>query len=193
MLLRMALMERMEPVLHPHQPNRVRPPQRRFLLHCLLIFYNYIFVVHFDREGREWTGGAHGEWKAKESPETANHLLQFSAGGSPAQIPEDPVSRAPRTRRTGGVFGPHTDPGQNAYSSVHDVAVKCVDSLFFFLSRPVSKSCFRIVLQMSKICALFWISTGEDMVSEPTLKIQEVVEKRRDSSRPAGCFLWLSI
>lgn len=70
------------------------------------------FVVNFDRERREWARGAHGEWKAKESPETANHLLQFSAGGSPAQIPEDPVSRAPRTRRTGGVYGPHTDPGQ---------------------------------------------------------------------------------
>lgn len=130
-----------------------------FYLHFLLIFYNYIFVVNFDREGREWTGGAHGEWKAKESPETANHLLQFSAGGSPAQIPKDPVSRAPRTRRTGGVFGPHTDPGQNADSFVHDVAMICVDCpsvVLLFSSRPVSKIVllffftiiFRIVLHV---------------------------------------------
>lgn len=110
------------------------------------------------RERRERAGGAHGERQAKESPETANHLLELPAGCTPTPLPEDTVLGTTGARRARSLTGPHADSGQKSCTfsflvrgTLHSQGCDLSCSALLFLSRRW-RSGFRTGAPSSKSC-----------------------------------------
>lgn len=110
------------------------------------------------RERRERAGGAHGERQAKESPETANHLLELPAGCPPTPLPEDTVLGATGARRARSLTGPHADSGQKSCpfsflvrGTLHSQGCDLSCSVLLYLS-PRWRSGFRTGAPSSKSC-----------------------------------------